>query len=179
MVDEETDQETEYDNHMQIATKENDQEIENEETDSDRELYSSNASSEETTGNLIQHFGTRKKEEKKGGKPFNLRKNLPFISCIDDCMLMDVGFNGNNFTQCNNNKKKKKKILNRLDRLLVNSEWEDIFPTSTVQHLARVSSDHCPLPIQCNKNDEEHHKYFRFLDFWIEQIGFNDIVKEA
>lgn len=69
------------------------------------------------------------KEEKKGGKPFNLRKNIPFISCIDDCMLMDVGFNGNNFTWWNNNKKK---IWKRLDRLLVNSEWEDIFPISTV-----------------------------------------------
>nr|XP_009598913.1 uncharacterized protein LOC104094650 [Nicotiana tomentosiformis] len=39
------------------------------------------------------------------------------------------------------------------------------------------TSWHQPDPDD-EKNDEEHPKYFRFLDFWIEQIGFNN-VKEA
>nr|XP_016432334.1 PREDICTED: uncharacterized protein LOC107758991 [Nicotiana tabacum] len=53
-------------------------------------------------------------EEKKGGNHFNIRER----------------YIGNNFTWCNNDKKKYNKIWKRLDRLLINNEWEELFSTS-------------------------------------------------
>ncbi|KAH0702554.1 hypothetical protein KY285_016832 [Solanum tuberosum] len=67
----------------------------------------------------------------------------------------------------------------RLDRLLINNEWEELFMSTTIQHLARNRSDHFPLLIQFGDSNEDHPKYFRFLDFWLEQDGFKDIVRQA
>lgn len=118
-------------------------------------------------------------EEMNGGNPFNIRDSMPFINYIDDCMLMDAGYFANNFSWCKIHKKVSSKMWERLDRLLINNEWEELFMSTTIQHLARNRFDHCPLLIQFGDSNEDHPKYFRFLDFWLEQDGFKDIVRQA
>lgn len=38
-------------------------------------------------------------EEKYGGLPYNMNKSFDFINIIKACGLMDIGYNGQNFTQ--------------------------------------------------------------------------------
>lgn len=45
-------------------------------------------------------------DEKLGGTPHNLSKSLPFIECLHDCDLTDMGYTGQAFTWCNERKGK-------------------------------------------------------------------------
>lgn len=63
--------------------------------------------------------------------------------------------------------------------VVVNDNWSDLFPITDVFHLPRVSSDHCPILISYGIQQENHMKYFRFLNFWVEQADFINVVKDS
>lgn len=63
--------------------------------------------------------------------------------------------------------------------MLINSEWFDMFNETTVQHLARVSSDHVPLLITLKSSDNWGSKYFKFLEFWTKHENFKKVVQEV
>ncbi|XP_060202677.1 uncharacterized protein LOC132631093 [Lycium barbarum] len=115
-------------------------------------------------------------EEKQGGKPHRLNKSIPFIECLQDCGLMDMGYVGCNFTWCNE-RSHDQIIWKRLDMVVVNDNWNGLFPITEVLHLPRVSSDHCPILISYGNQNENHIKYFRFLNFWVDQDDFLEVVK--
>ncbi|XP_060190835.1 uncharacterized protein LOC132620152 [Lycium barbarum] len=83
-------------------------------------------------------------EEKYGGRPYSLNKSIPFIDCLNDCGLSDMGFTGNAFTWCNE-RKEQEIIWKILDRVLANEKWDEDIGNTTIQHLPRLSSDHCPF----------------------------------
>ncbi|XP_060210352.1 uncharacterized protein LOC132637253 [Lycium barbarum] len=116
-------------------------------------------------------------DEKKGGKPYSFKKSLPFIECIQDCGVKDIDFSGNIFTW-SNERKAEDVIWKRLDRTLCNEKWNEAFNITDNIHLARISSDHCPLLITCKNNQQSYVKYFRFLNFWTDIEGYQNIVKD-
>ncbi|KAG5585844.1 hypothetical protein H5410_046278 [Solanum commersonii] len=50
-------------------------------------------------------------------------------------------------------------------------------PQTTITHLPSVGSDHCPLLMEMTAREEDHIKYFKFLNCWADQPKFLDIVK--
>ncbi|XP_060195103.1 uncharacterized protein LOC132624322 [Lycium barbarum] len=56
--------------------------------------------------------------------------------CLIDCGLVDMGYNGNAFTWCNE-RKMEDIIWKRLDRMLANDDMGSMFSSISVQHLAR------------------------------------------
>ncbi|WMV41297.1 hypothetical protein MTR67_034682 [Solanum verrucosum] len=54
--------------------------------------------------------------------------------------------------------------------------WMDLFPSSEVQHLIRQGSDHAPLHMICNSEEEPAIRPFRFLNFWSKHKQFKKIV---
>ncbi|KAG5580317.1 hypothetical protein H5410_050944 [Solanum commersonii] len=115
-------------------------------------------------------------EEKLGGVPYNMRKSLEFIAIIEACGLMDLGFSGQKFTW-SNKKGIQHRVWNRLDRALVNDAWLEKMPQTTVTHLPSVGSDYCPLLMELNGKEEEHIKYFKFLNCWAHHTNFLNTVK--
>ncbi|XP_075092134.1 uncharacterized protein LOC142172421 [Nicotiana tabacum] len=116
-------------------------------------------------------------DEKLGGTPHKLSKSLPFIECLQDCNLVDMGYTGQAFTWCN--EIKERDILWKiLDRLVANDEWDACFSKTTIQHLTRINSDHCPLLITAENDVDNYIKYFKFLNFWVDQHNFIDIVRQ-
>ncbi|KAJ6776827.1 REVERSE TRANSCRIPTASE ZINC-BINDING DOMAIN-CONTAINING PROTEIN-RELATED-RELATED [Salix koriyanagi] len=59
-------------------------------------------------------------ESKGGGNP-NQGSMEEFGSCFLDCGLLDAGYEGNDFTWTNG------KVMRRLDRIVFNPEWSDMF----------------------------------------------------
>lgn len=67
-----------------------------------------------------------------------------FCEAISCTRLSDMGFYGSPFTWVKRNGDNSF-IQERLERMLCNKKWRDLFPCSSVSHLALWGSDHRPL----------------------------------
>lgn len=74
--------------------------------------------------------------ERKGGASPDLNSMNDLNNCINDCGLIDIGFSGPNFTWYGPN------VAQRLDRILLNSSWLDLFKQNCVSHQLKRCSDH-------------------------------------
>jgi len=72
----------------------------------------------------------------------------------------------------------KKPILEKLNRILVSKEWEDIFPNSLVKRLPCEISDHNPLILASEPNKPMAHIQFRFQLSWLSNPDFIPIVEK-
>ncbi|WJX18123.1 hypothetical protein P8452_07957 [Trifolium repens] len=77
--------------------------------------------------------------EKQGGGSVNSNGRSAFQECIDTCQLLDLGFQGQPFTW------RRGPVKERLDRVLGNADWQNLFPNSNITHLPINSSDHSGL----------------------------------
>ncbi|KAG5596621.1 hypothetical protein H5410_037853 [Solanum commersonii] len=84
-----------------------------------------------------------KVEEKLGRTPYRLEKSFDFLNFMDDTGVQDTGFVGNIFTWCNN-RGAPNTIWKRLERMLYNSEWFNLFNKTSVTHLPITCSPHHP-----------------------------------
>ena len=78
-----------------------------------------------------------------GGRDYNITKSLEFINIIETCGLVDMGYNGQKLTWCNH-RKDGARIWKRLDRGMINDQWLEKMPHSSLTHRPSVGSDHCP-----------------------------------
>lgn len=84
-----------------------------------------------------------------------------FNAIINSLSLREIHMGGGKYTWTNN---QKHPTLEKLDRVLMSFDWENLFPLVTVRKLVRDVSDHNPLLLSSDirKNDVPHHREFRF-----------------
>ncbi|XP_060181961.1 uncharacterized protein LOC132611561 [Lycium barbarum] len=117
-------------------------------------------------------------DEKRGGNQHRMSESMPLINCMMDCELADAGFIGSKFTWCNG-WAPRERIWKRLDRALINQQWSQQYNITTITHLVRTGSDHAPLLITVSNNNNVPPKYFKFLNLWVDEPGFMDVVQNA
>lgn len=61
---------------------------------------------------------------------------------------MDLDFKGCKYTWSNHQKVSSNRIIERLDKLLANEKWVDLFPMASVIHLPKTHSDHNPTLLE-------------------------------
>ncbi|KAI3457760.1 hypothetical protein Pfo_014423 [Paulownia fortunei] len=93
-----------------------------------------------------------------------------FGDMIEDCGLIDAGYEGSNFTWTNH------KVWKRLDRILYLDDWLNLFNTTRVSHLPRIWSNHSPLLISMNITSVKPVTSFRFLRMWARHHAFKEAV---
>jgi len=99
-----------------------------------------------------------------------------FNAIIDAFNLKELDLSGRKFTWANN---LQNLTFEKLDRILMSTEWELKFPKSYVQALTREISDHTPLFMDTgNPSSSNSHPYFKFELGWLLREGFMDMVKE-
>src|SRR3954468_16052035 len=86
-----------------------------------------------------------------------------FNDMIAKLGLIDGGFSGQKYTWTNN-RLRSHRILERIDRVLYNNEWSDLFNTE-VTHLSRHCSDHTPLLVHIGPLSGVGSS-FRFVNAW-------------
>ena len=84
--------------------------------------------------------------EKSGGQDRPMRQILDFQETMNWCALVDLGYQGAQYTW-NNNRDDEANIQGCLDRALATSTWLDLFPMYTVTHCPSSISDHLALMI--------------------------------
>lgn len=67
----------------------------------------------------------------------------------------------------------------KLDRVLVSTEWEDKYPLSTVEVRDRNISDHTPLILSTGASTHQNTQPpFKFERGWLLRDGFFDLVAD-
>ncbi|XP_047979355.1 uncharacterized protein LOC125221276 [Salvia hispanica] len=114
--------------------------------------------------NTILHTSDRE-----GSDSNRQREMIDFAEAIEDCRLIDPGFDGQRFTWAKNN------LFERLDCMLVGEAWSTTFADVRVTHLPRICSDHGSLLMCCTQTAEPRRggSPFRFQNMWTRHQGFH------
>lgn len=112
-------------------------------------------------------------DERRGGQRRVVQGCKSFISFMSDSHLLDLGAIGSKFTW------KRGNLLVRLDRALCNQSWVTAHPNTTVMHLPRIHSDHRPLLITLDIDQQPRPSHFRFLAAWTGHSDFKRLVSSA
>lgn len=107
-----------------------------------------------------------------------ISRMIEFQVFLNACLLMDMEIKGCNFTW-SNSRDKEANIKVRLERVLCNIESRILFPEAKAFALLAVGSDHSPIVLSLQGNNEKHKKEFKFEAFWLENNQCKEIMKEV
>lgn len=96
--------------------------------------------------------------------------------CINQADLDDLRFGGQFFS--GSNRREEGPILRKLDRALVNAEWESRFTGSEANFLPAGVSDHSLMVIKLAELPQVR-KPFKFFHFWADHPSFLQVVEEV
>ncbi|CAN6557042.1 unnamed protein product [Malus baccata var. baccata] len=115
--------------------------------------------------------------EKAGGAEVLYNRPRYLEDFMNSSNLFDLGFNGPTFTW--RGLRYGEWVEERLDRVLVNDFWQDLWPNSSVTHGTVLASDHCPLLIKSDLDGPKGRKLFRFETFWAKEEECQSLVRSC
>ncbi|KAH7851087.1 hypothetical protein Vadar_007104 [Vaccinium darrowii] len=113
-----------------------------------------------------------------GGRRREIRSLRAFRQFVNDLGAIDLGFSGYPFTWANR-RYGDGLVKERLDRVLVSSDWRLKYDTALVKHLFTVGSDHAALLLDTNPPKGKGFRQFRFDSRWCEDPESHDVVKRS
>lgn len=126
-------------------------------------------------GDVNQPLETK---DKRGGRPINMKLAEKLRQTIYSCNLIDVGFQGPQFTW-SNGQEGKSRIRERIDRAWCNTSWNQTHERTELKHQTRVASDHHPLLLtEASQGHKKSFRGFSFLESWFHNPDFSKKVEE-
>jgi hypothetical protein len=119
-------------------------------------------------------FNIIRNTSEKNNDRFDERWPFLFNAVIDSLDLREIEMSGRRFTWANS---RRVPTYERVDRVLISTEWEQQYPLATVEALNREISDHTPL-LLClgEKSKTKGPAPFKFELGWLLREGFFDVV---
>jgi hypothetical protein len=101
-----------------------------------------------------------------------------FNAVIDSLDLREVSMIGRQFTLANS---LPDPTFEKLDRVLMDANWESKFPMVSVRALERIQgfSDHAPILLTTGIAKPSSNHRFKFELGWLQRDGFHDMVKKV
>ncbi|KAK1262730.1 hypothetical protein QJS04_geneDACA000980 [Acorus gramineus] len=99
-----------------------------------------------------------------------------FSDWIEEEGLIDLPISNHEFTWSN---MREEPSLARLDRALIDEEWEEMYPNCGVRGLPRVTSDHVPLLLESSSTARRPRGPFRFESWWCEVEGVEGLIRQS
>lgn len=96
--------------------------------------------------------------------------------CVIQAELFDLRFGGPFFTW--SKRRNERPILRKIDRVLVNADWEGVFSGSEAQFLPSGVSDHSPMIMRLSSLPRSK-KAFKFFDYWANHPRFLSLVEKV
>jgi hypothetical protein len=94
---------------------------------------------------------------------------------MNNCNLIDLHTIGGIFTW-RKNIQMGRHVRKRLDRTMVDVDWQLAFPHALTEILPQHDSDHNPLLINCSKFKSQRSKFFHFQAAWIAHPDYEKLV---
>nr|XP_048324580.1 uncharacterized protein LOC125420948 [Ziziphus jujuba var. spinosa] len=91
---------------------------------------------------------------------------------------VDIGFSGTPYTWCNH-QGGQANIRERLDRVIMSTEWRIIFNQAGILHLQPAGSDHIPIWLSLKQDHPYTPWPFRFLEAWTRDPMCEAIISQA
>ena len=103
-----------------------------------------------------------------------------FRECLSRCGLFDLGYVGQRYTWRNERAGEQRTKL-RLDRIVANESWMDIFPFASVHHVSMSISDHCLLSLFLHRRQPRKpaRKRLFFEAMWVREASCREIIEEV
>ncbi|KAI0502710.1 hypothetical protein KFK09_017667 [Dendrobium nobile] len=118
-------------------------------------------------------------DEKRGGRKFSMSQgSKDFQQFLINSDLHEVKASGPRFTWCNN-KSGSARILEKLDRCLINSLALNTLQIALVKHLSRIASDHCLILFEMFKSVEIIKRDIRYEEVWASYHGAAALLEES
>jgi hypothetical protein len=104
-----------------------------------------------------------------------LAEGHSFNDCTANLVLREIRRGGAKYTWTN---RQLNPVLCVLDRVLVSTDWEAIFPLCTLQAETIICPDHSPLILDSGEDLRRRSPRFFFEKSWLHQVGFTEVVRE-
>jgi len=119
-------------------------------------------------------YNIMRSSQEKNNDNFDNRWPFLFNAVIDGLNLRELEMTGRQYTWANS---RAVPTYEKLDRILMPTEWELKYPLSTVTAHSRDISDHTPLLLNTGDSSSTHTQpMFRFELGWLLRDGFRDLV---
>ncbi|XP_074265992.1 uncharacterized protein LOC141588449 [Silene latifolia] len=102
---------------------------------------------------------------------------VDFNECLIQCGLDDMNGSSCEYTWYNK-QDAQTRVYTKLDRVLVNDKWKELFANTSAQFMDPGVSDRSPALLRFH-GDIRPSKRFKFLNCWVEHPDFHKIVAEA
>ena len=89
--------------------------------------------------------------------------------------MFDVGSCGPSFTW-SNKRKRFAHIKERLDKAVVNIEWQNMFPEASLIVLTAGGSDHSPIYLSTHPKNPRLPRPFRFHNMWLREVDCENLI---
>ena len=115
-----------------------------------------------------------RRDEKCGGVPVPDSVLQGFRDAVSDCHLSDLRVSGFKYTW------RRARTREKLDRLMGNQQWFNLFPMYGAEVLAHGSSDHSPLLLILKIAEwREKRSRFHFEDLWVSKPSCKQVVEDS
>jgi hypothetical protein len=105
-----------------------------------------------------------------------------FRTCLDDCGLADLGFSGYEYTW-NNRREGADNIQARLDSVVRNVDFIEIFPATSVEHIMTEESNHLALLIRVADSPQVQRaasvRGFKYEEMWTRHEGYTSMIEQT
>lgn len=105
----------------------------------------------------------------------NLNDVFFFNEMISNLGLQEIPLKGRKYTWSN---MQQDPLLEQIDWCFTSTSWISSYPNTLLLPMARPTSDHTPCMVQI-KTEIPKANVFRFENFWVEQEGFFDLVRDT
>ncbi|KAH7845111.1 hypothetical protein Vadar_030941 [Vaccinium darrowii] len=127
---------------------------------------------------LLGNFNAvRRVNERSTIDNFDFNAATDFNSCIEDIEVDDIPAKGFWFS-CSNRSGGMGQNKSRIDRVMVNQVWQDVFTESEAVFAAPGIFDHCSLIVSVLPYKPKR-KPFKFFNYWMSDPKFPNLLKEA
>jgi len=119
-------------------------------------------------------FNIMRRPEDKSSGVFDAKWPNLFNAVIESLDLKEIVMSGHQYTWAG---PRDNLTFEKLDRVLVSTDWEYKFPLSTVEPRDRDISDHTPLVLNTGASTHSaNQRPFKFERRWLIMDGFYDMV---
>jgi endonuclease/exonuclease/phosphatase family metal-dependent hydrolase len=121
-------------------------------------------------------FNIIRRPDEKNNDNYSDRWPFMFNTIIDVLNLREIDQSGRKYTWTNN---LPNQTFEKLDRILVSTDFESKYALTTVHTLNREISDHTPLLFSTNNPSSTYQPQFKFELGWLLRDDFCEMVSEV